>query len=58
MAQVVEILPHGRPEVIYPSVNNLVADGMAMQRVRASAALLLTYLSLNILSSAPEELSQ
>ena len=54
MVQVVEIIPCGKQEPVYPAVNNnMVADVLVMQVARASAAMVLSNFSQNILVPAP-----
>ena len=44
MAQVVEIFPYGKiREPVYPIVNTMAADDLAMQGARASIAMVLHY---------------
>ena len=56
MAQVVEILPHGWQEPIYPAVNTMAADDLGTQVVRSSAVMVLTKLSQNIPAATHEVL--
>ena len=57
MAQVVESLSHKRQGRVDPGVNTMAADDLAMQGARASAAMVLTSLTQNILISPLEESS-
>ena len=57
MAQVVESLSHKRQGRVDPGVNIMAADGLSTEGARASAAMVLTSLTPNIMISPPEELT-
>ena len=57
MAQVTKILPHGgQGFVLSGIIKNRGADALVMQGARASTAMIVTELALNIPGSAPEGL--